>query len=169
MPPLISSLFCDVTQRRLVVVYWRFGITFRSYLQGSDSPFSARPLNIGPVVCTETSVTTKLHCVMSQKNEDRFYNAAEAWNPAQYSIVTIRACILLVLMLEFPLEHVHWYFGSASSIQKNFWLRKGLKCLKCHSLFLSFFTFSVLVKAKKVKCTLVQVLFSYLFYLLSSR
>jgi len=65
---------------------------------------------------------------MSQKNEDLFYIAAEAWNPAQYSTVTIRACVVLVLMLEFSQEHVHWYFGSARNIQRNFWLRNGFKC-----------------------------------------
>jgi len=32
-----SSLFWDVTQRRLVVSYQRFGTTYRSHLQGSSS------------------------------------------------------------------------------------------------------------------------------------
>ena len=32
------SLFCDFTQRRLVVSYRRFGTTHRSHLQGSSGP-----------------------------------------------------------------------------------------------------------------------------------
>ena len=33
-----SSPFWEVTQRRLVVIYRRFGTTYRSHLQGSSSP-----------------------------------------------------------------------------------------------------------------------------------
>ena len=32
------SLFCDITQSRLVISLTRFGTTYRSYLQGSSSP-----------------------------------------------------------------------------------------------------------------------------------
>jgi hypothetical protein len=28
----------DITQRRVLILYWRFGITYRSHLQGSRSP-----------------------------------------------------------------------------------------------------------------------------------
>ena len=49
-----SAPFCDFTQRRMVVCYRRFGTTYRSHLQGSSSP---NTLKIGPIVCTETSVT----------------------------------------------------------------------------------------------------------------
>jgi len=33
-----SSLFCDVTQYRLVVSYWRFGTPYWSHLQRSRGP-----------------------------------------------------------------------------------------------------------------------------------
>ena len=49
-----SLLFWDVTQRRLVIIYRRFGTTYLSRLQGSSS--SARPLKIRPIRCPETSV-----------------------------------------------------------------------------------------------------------------
>jgi hypothetical protein len=29
-----SELFWDITQRRMVIIYRRFGITYRSYLEG---------------------------------------------------------------------------------------------------------------------------------------
>ena len=35
---------------------------------------------MGPVGCPETSVTTNLRCVTSQKSEDHIYTAKEAWN-----------------------------------------------------------------------------------------
>jgi hypothetical protein len=49
---MISALFCDVTQRGVVVIYRRFRTTFLSYLQRWRSP---RP-KMGPIVCPETSV-----------------------------------------------------------------------------------------------------------------
>jgi hypothetical protein len=54
MQPL---LFWDVTQRRLVVCYRRFGTTCPSHIQGSRSPrrTSAWPLKMGQIVCPETS------------------------------------------------------------------------------------------------------------------
>jgi hypothetical protein len=39
-----SSLFSDVTQRRLVVSYWRFEKIYRSHLRGS-------PLEMGSIGC----------------------------------------------------------------------------------------------------------------------
>jgi hypothetical protein len=33
-----SALFWDITRRRVVIVYRRFGTTYRSHLQGSGSP-----------------------------------------------------------------------------------------------------------------------------------
>jgi hypothetical protein len=35
---LRSAIFWESTQRRLVILYWRFGTTYRSHLQGSRSP-----------------------------------------------------------------------------------------------------------------------------------
>jgi hypothetical protein len=59
-----SPLFWDVRQHRLVVSYRRFG-TRRSHLQ-----WTARHLKMIPTGCPETSVTTNLCCVTSQKSED---------------------------------------------------------------------------------------------------
>jgi hypothetical protein len=42
------ALFWDITQRRVVILYRRFGTTYRSHLQGS--------LKMGRKVCFETSV-----------------------------------------------------------------------------------------------------------------
>ena len=48
---LNSSVFCVITQRRLVK-HWRFGTTYRSHLH-------TWPLTIGPIGCPETSVLSQ--------------------------------------------------------------------------------------------------------------
>jgi hypothetical protein len=69
-----SALFWDITQRWVVVVYWRFGTTCRSHLQGSRGPrrkpkktarrkktawlssLTSSPLKIVPTGCPKTSI-----------------------------------------------------------------------------------------------------------------
>jgi hypothetical protein len=68
-----AALFCNVTQCRVIILYWRFGTTYRSRLQGSRNPrrklssrakkskkkvssWTSWPLKIGPIDCPETSV-----------------------------------------------------------------------------------------------------------------
>ena len=48
------ALYRDFKQRRLEVRYRRFGITYRSHLQGSSMP-GLWPLKIGPIGSSETS------------------------------------------------------------------------------------------------------------------
>jgi hypothetical protein len=91
---MIYAPFWDVTRRRLVVSYRRFGATYRSYLQGSSTfsanqslpiPFrlllrthvpkccwhcSVWPFKMGRMGCPENSVTTKLRWVISRNSED---------------------------------------------------------------------------------------------------
>ena len=62
------SLFWYVTQRRLVIIYRRFGTTYRFYLQ--ESSRTAWPLKTGQRSCSETSTNTNLRCVTFQKRED---------------------------------------------------------------------------------------------------
>ena len=45
---------------------------------GLLEPWIAGSLKMGPIGCPETSVTTNLHWVISQMNEDLIYQAAEA-------------------------------------------------------------------------------------------
>ena len=57
----ISSLFWDITQRGLVVMYRRFGTTHITYFQGPKIPrrspsWTAWSLKMGPISCPETSV-----------------------------------------------------------------------------------------------------------------
>ena len=61
-----SALIWNITQRREVFPFPRFGTTYRSHLQGSRSPHLSAPyarekksklhLKTGPIGCTETSV-----------------------------------------------------------------------------------------------------------------
>jgi hypothetical protein len=48
------SFFWDVTRRKLVVIYRRFGTSYHSHFQESSIP---RPLKMGPIGCPETSVS----------------------------------------------------------------------------------------------------------------
>jgi hypothetical protein len=59
------SIFWDVTQRWMVISYWRLGTTYLTNIQGSR-----RPLKVGPIGCPETSATTIQRCVASQKSKD---------------------------------------------------------------------------------------------------
>jgi hypothetical protein len=61
------ALFSDITQRRAVILYRRFGSTYPSHLQGSKSP---RPLNMGPTGCPETSVKY-YHSTLHNIREER--------------------------------------------------------------------------------------------------
>jgi hypothetical protein len=72
---LRSSLFCDVTQRRLVVSHRRFETNYRSHV-----PRIKQSKKMGPIPCPESSLTTNLLCVTSQKSADLIYIATEAWN-----------------------------------------------------------------------------------------
>jgi hypothetical protein len=53
-----STLFWDITQRRVVIGYRRFGTTYPSHRQGWRSPRRTYfwPLKMGPIRCPETSV-----------------------------------------------------------------------------------------------------------------
>jgi hypothetical protein len=48
------ALFWGITQRRVVIVYRRFGRMYLSHLEGSRIP--SWPLKMGPISCPETSV-----------------------------------------------------------------------------------------------------------------
>ena len=70
-----SSLFWDVTLRRMVVIYRGFGTTYVSHIQGWS--FTLKMEQTG---FPETSVNTNLRHVTSQKSEGLIYTSAEAWN-----------------------------------------------------------------------------------------
>jgi len=57
-----------------------FNINFVRIRPVMQSENTAWPLKMGPVGCSETSVTTNLRCVIFQKSENLIYSTAEAWN-----------------------------------------------------------------------------------------
>jgi hypothetical protein len=71
-----SSLFCDVMQHRLVVIYWYFRTTYQFHLRGSSRPLT---LEDGPMDSLKTLVTTTLCHVTTQTSEDLNCTAVEAW------------------------------------------------------------------------------------------
>jgi hypothetical protein len=67
---MISTLFWNITQRRVVVPYRRFGRTYRSHLKGF---FSSSHLKMGPLRCPETSVKD-YHSTLHNIPEERIYH-----------------------------------------------------------------------------------------------
>jgi hypothetical protein len=59
-----TALFWDITRHRVVIIYRRFGTTYRTHLQGSRCPMTI----------------TTLHHVIPQKCADLINIAAKAWN-----------------------------------------------------------------------------------------
>jgi hypothetical protein len=51
-----SELFWGITRAPAVIVYRRFGTTYRSHLQGSRGFSNSWPLKMGTIRCPETSV-----------------------------------------------------------------------------------------------------------------
>jgi hypothetical protein len=66
----ISSLFCHVTQHRLVVVYRRFGANYRPHFHSTRTAWI---LNMGPTVCVEMSVTNQ-QSPLRNITEERVYH-----------------------------------------------------------------------------------------------
>jgi hypothetical protein len=64
---LRSSFFWDVPQRRVAVSYRRFRTTYGSHLQGTACPW-----NMGPIDCSETSVTDCHSMVSNMAKDGRF-------------------------------------------------------------------------------------------------
>jgi hypothetical protein len=86
---LRSSLFWDVTQGRLLIIYTGFGTTYRPYLQGSNTPkrnsvLDWLPLEDGTGRFSRNvgNLTDNLRCVTSQKSECLNYTPAGDWNYA---------------------------------------------------------------------------------------
>jgi hypothetical protein len=69
-----SALFWDIAQRWVVILYRRFGATYRSYLQGTSWP-----LNMGPIGCPETSVQN-YHSTLRNIAEERRSRAVGFFN-----------------------------------------------------------------------------------------
>jgi uncharacterized membrane protein YgcG len=63
----ISVLFCDITQRRVVILYRRFGTTYQSHLQGSQTSWSSK---MGLIPCPETS-EKDYHTALRNTPEER--------------------------------------------------------------------------------------------------
>jgi hypothetical protein len=55
-----SALFWDITQRRVVILYQRFGTTYRSHLQGSRSP------RTWTLLCIAVQKFYACHCLIAQ-------------------------------------------------------------------------------------------------------
>ena len=100
---LTSSLFWGVTRRRFTVIYGRFRTTYRPHLQ----EWTYRRFEITQSIpkmdwigCPETSVTTNLRRVTSQKSEGLIYAAAKPWNHTVIQcchLVSIQLSVFLIL------------------------------------------------------------------------
>jgi hypothetical protein len=74
-----SPLFWDIMRRRMVIVYRRFGKTYRSHLQGvkcrigpifTGQQSDSWPMKMGQIICPETSVND-YHSTLLNTPEER--------------------------------------------------------------------------------------------------
>jgi hypothetical protein len=105
-----SSLFWDVTQRKVVVSYRRLGTTCRSHLQRS---WTAWPLKMEEIVCPETSVT-KYQCTLLKipKEGKSHLHRARSLKSANYDDLTIAklSTSFSALLLETVLVVINLYY-----------------------------------------------------------
>jgi len=66
-----TAIFYIITQKVLETAYGRFGITYRSHLQGLRIHFC--PLKMGPIGCPETSVTNYHYSLPNRPEEHSSY------------------------------------------------------------------------------------------------
>ena len=78
----ITSLFWDVTQRRLVYSYRSFETTYRSLYKGP----LAFENGIYKVILKGWQLIANLGCITSQKSEDLFYTGSETWSHIQWQM-----------------------------------------------------------------------------------
>ena len=115
---LISALFWDITQRRVVILYPRWGTTYRSRLQGPRSPSSWPFLldyltleKMGPIRCPETSAKD-YHSTLRNIPEERRSRPVSpfflSWTPTIYRhavgirmLAYLTNCSILCPHLEF--------------------------------------------------------------------
>jgi len=92
---LIFALFCDFTQRGMVIPYRRCGTTYCSYLQGT-----AWPVKMGPMGHPEPSVRN-FHSKLpkSEKGADFICSWAEAWNHVRSCLLCFFESLTLLLLV----------------------------------------------------------------------
>ena len=89
---MISAFFWDITQRRVLIPYRRFGTIYRSHLQGFIGFLDPWRWDRHAVPKLRYGVTI-LRCLISQKSADLVYAAAEAWNLARlWCFSTLHVC-----------------------------------------------------------------------------
>ena len=99
------ALFCDFTQRGMVIPYRRCGTTYRSYLLGT-----AWPVKVGPTGHPEPSVRN-FHSTLpkSEKSADFIYSWAGSCLLCFFESLTVLLlvfCVLLELNERFNIENV---------------------------------------------------------------
>jgi hypothetical protein len=89
-----SALFCDTTQSWVVVLYRRFGTTYRGNIQESRSP---RPLKLWPICCPETSVENCRSSLPNIPEETRLHlHHGASLNHARYTLCVPDCCECVV-------------------------------------------------------------------------
>jgi hypothetical protein len=67
---LKTAFFWAITQRLVLIPYRRFGVTYRSHLQGSRNQLDSLPLRMVPIGCLEMSVRN-YHYLLRNSPEKR--------------------------------------------------------------------------------------------------
>jgi hypothetical protein len=143
-----SPIFCVYTQLTLVVVYWRFGRTYRSHLQRSNKG----PLIIRPIGWPETSVNNYKDTLRKDKEEQIPHSPvdlliASGWSPphltlsrnvpervkqgnlpVQLSVLPWQCsslCIKIIFMTNpnTKVDHINFTYSRNPSTATTYWLR----------------------------------------------
>jgi hypothetical protein len=115
---MISALFWDITWRRVVIIYRRFGTTYRSHLL--ESEVRKEPLKMAPIRCPETSANN-YHTTPPNIPEQRRYH--------QHRGGSLKLSSDDAKILQFPIIFVHylssfllpWYFISVWYKRTQIW------------------------------------------------
>jgi hypothetical protein len=150
---MISSLFWDVIQLRMVFSLLCFGKTYWSHLQGSSGP--RRGLigpKTGPIDSHQTLVNTNLHCLTSQKSEDLSSHSCPL-PPYSFPKERITAQPQSFLLTEISMWKLVW-----GKVLYDFWKMFGV-CYNCEYSRTEFITKN-LIKISKSKFQTLIIEFS---------
>jgi hypothetical protein len=97
--------FWDVTRRKFLHCYWRFGTIYRDHFQGFSC--TAWPLKVERIDCTKRlHPTNQLHTAITQNSVDVIYTAAEARNLSYYVIIRYFHENNIVKLMLLPVDQV---------------------------------------------------------------
>jgi len=138
-----SAPFWDITQRRMVISYRRFGTTCRCHLLG------LLDLMMGPTVCPETSVWhyhSALRKITEERRSHLHRGGCQQGGGGMSWIKTPEKWALFLCLFQ-------QYYHSVDELHKTFLIWRQVKISCLHAVFVLFFVF-----CNKIHCISVREL-----------